>query len=167
MFGFHGFRAFRVRSARGRAVTTIRLAAPSDLEVLLPHVAVFHDHEGIRLPDAERRVAVAALLAPGGPGLALVAFDGDDFVGYAFVVFGFSVEFGGRDGFLDELYVAEAHRGKGIGRQIIARAEAEARKAGVRALHLEADHANPRAADLYRRLGFADHARHLMTKRLV
>jgi hypothetical protein len=31
-------------------------------------------------------------------------------------------------------------------------------------LHLEADHFNERAHDLYLRLGFKDHKRHLMTK---
>jgi ribosomal protein S18 acetylase RimI-like enzyme len=45
-------------------------------------------------------------------------------------------------------------------------AEEAARKLGVRAVHLEVTHANTRAQQLYRGLGFADHDRHLMTKYL-
>jgi ribosomal protein S18 acetylase RimI-like enzyme len=37
---------------------------------------------------------------------------------------------------------------------------------GVRALHLETDRTNPRAAALYARHGYVDHGRHLMTKTL-
>jgi ribosomal protein S18 acetylase RimI-like enzyme len=149
-------------------MTAIREATPADLERLLPHVATFHEHEHIVLSAADRRAALARLLGEAGFGRVLIAEStpGGDVVGYAILCFGYSVEFGGRDAFVDELYVVEAARGAGIGQRLVAACEHSARAAGVRAIHLEADHANPRAAALYRRIGFADHARHLMTKRL-
>jgi ribosomal protein S18 acetylase RimI-like enzyme len=42
-----------------------------------------------------------------------------------------------------------------------------ARELGVQALHLEVDPGNDPALELYRRTGYEDHRRHLMTKRLV
>jgi ribosomal protein S18 acetylase RimI-like enzyme len=38
---------------------------------------------------------------------------------------------------------------------------------GVTALHLEVDHGNDPALELYQRAGYQDHDRNLMTKRLV
>ncbi|HEX2680374.1 MAG TPA: hypothetical protein VHQ03_03690 [Candidatus Dormibacteraeota bacterium] len=37
---------------------------------------------------------------------------------------------------------------------------------GVHALHLEVTHANTGAQQLYRKFGFEDHDRYLMTKRI-
>jgi ribosomal protein S18 acetylase RimI-like enzyme len=147
-------------------MTHIRQAGPADLEALLPLVAEFHAHERIVLPAEERRAALARLLGEPALGAVLAAEADGRLAGYAILCLGYSVEFGGRDAFVDEAFVLPAHRGAGLGQALLAEAERHARGLGVRALHLEADHANPRAAGLYRRLGFKDHARHLMTRRL-
>ncbi len=47
------------------------------------------------------------------------------------------------------------------------RFEEEARKLGVNAIHLEATRENAVAIALYRRVGFVDHERWLMTKKLT
>jgi GNAT superfamily N-acetyltransferase len=80
------------------------------------------------------------------------------------VGFGFSIEFGGKDALLDELFLLPQFRGLGLGSEAIAFAISLCKQDGVAALHLEADHFNERAHDLYLRLGFKDHKRHLMTK---
>ena len=43
-------------------------------------------------------------------------------------------------------------------------AEMACRARGIKALHLESGHGNPRATSLYERRGFKAHERHLMTK---
>lgn len=146
--------------------TRIRQAGPADLDALLPLVAEFHAHERISLDAAQRRDALARLLAEPALGVTLVAEGPGGIVGYVLLCLGYSVEFGGRDAFVDEAFVLPESRGAGLGQALLAEAEREARRRGVRAIHLEADHGNPRAAELYRRLGFQDHARHLMTRRL-
>ncbi|HEY7529853.1 MAG TPA: GNAT family N-acetyltransferase [Gemmatimonadota bacterium] len=87
-------------------------------------------------------------------------------VGYVVLTLGFSLEWHGRDAFIDELYVAPERRGCGIGRALLAVAEGEARRAGVRALHLEVEPGNRRARAVYERAGYADNGRRLATKRL-
>lgn len=87
-------------------------------------------------------------------------------VGYGILAFGFSLEYGGVDAFVDELYVRPDHRVRGIGSALIDAMEAACRGAGVTALHLEVEHDNPGGRRLYRRRGCVDHERHLMTKRL-
>jgi ribosomal protein S18 acetylase RimI-like enzyme len=88
-------------------------------------------------------------------------------VGYVVLSLGFSIEHGGRDGFIDDLYLVPAARGIGIGRALLAFAAAEAETLGIRMLHLEVEPGNERAHRLYRRNGFAESGRRLMSRRLA
>jgi ribosomal protein S18 acetylase RimI-like enzyme len=86
-------------------------------------------------------------------------------IGYVVLTIGYTLERGGRDSFIDELYVQPRSRGRGLGALAIATVEAAARRLGVRAVHLEVDTGNDRARRLYERSGFAVRQRyHLMTK---
>jgi ribosomal protein S18 acetylase RimI-like enzyme len=67
---------------------------------------------------------------------------------------------------VDDLYLVPAQRGRGLGRAALERVEAAARELGVRALHLEVERENESARELYRRRGFRDNDRLLMTKML-
>jgi ribosomal protein S18 acetylase RimI-like enzyme len=151
----------------GGHMTTVRRAGHADLETLLHLVTEFHAHERIASTLGSRRAAVLRLLAEPRLGRVLLATGPDgEALGYGILCLGFSVEFGGVDAFVDELYVRPAHRGAGLGGRLLDALEAEARGSGVVALHLEVDLDNPRALELYRRRGFAEHARRLMTRRL-
>ena len=84
--------------------------------------------------------------------------------GYLVITFGFSLEFHGRDAMVDELYLREAFRGRGLGRESLELVEAVCRQEGIQAVHLEVDHVNLRAQEVYRKAGYRDHDRHLLTK---
>jgi ribosomal protein S18 acetylase RimI-like enzyme len=88
-------------------------------------------------------------------------------IGYVILTIGFSFEFRGHDAFIDELYVEPEYRRRGYGREAMSFVETKARERGVNALHLEVDHGNDPALELYRRIGYQDHQRFLMTKWLV
>jgi ribosomal protein S18 acetylase RimI-like enzyme len=90
--------------------------------------------------------------------------EGNASVGYIVLTIGFSFEFHGHDAFIDELYIEAAFRRRGYGRQAVAFLEKEATKMGVNAVHLEVDRGNDPAFELYRRSGYKDHDRFLMTK---
>ena len=87
-------------------------------------------------------------------------------VGYLVICFDYSLEYGGKGAWVDELFVAAEHRGKGIGTELLDLAETVSRELGARMLHLEVSHGN-RAVELYQRRGFVDHRRFLMSKWLV
>ena len=115
--------------------------------------------------SARQPAALAALAAGEALGRSwLVTLAGRP-VGYVVLTLGFSVEAGGCEGCLDEWYLLPEVRGRGLGRQVLGLVEAAARELGVRRLFLEVEHANPAIA-LYRRVGFVDHRRHLLSKRL-
>jgi ribosomal protein S18 acetylase RimI-like enzyme len=78
--------------------------------------------------------------------------------------FGYSLEWLGRDAFVDELYLLPEYRRRGWGRKTMEFVEEQARAAGVRTLHLEVVRQNAAAVDLYRKLGFAEHRSTLLSK---
>jgi diamine N-acetyltransferase len=144
----------------------LRAASQRDVEQMLGWVAELYRHDSIPFDPAIARPALMALLADPRLGQVwLIMLDGQP-VGYLIVAFGYSLEFGGRTALLDELFVAEAYRGRGLGTDALRFAADTCRQLGVRALQLEVDHHNQAAQRLYRANGFVDHSRHLMTLRL-
>ncbi len=88
-------------------------------------------------------------------------------VGYGVLTLGYSVEHGGVDGFVDELYIAQHARRQGLGTALMSLVETEAQRRGVNVLHLEAESNNPKAQALYQRLGYLMQQRILMSKPLL
>lgn len=110
------------------------------------------------------RQALRKFLMVADLGQAWIFFDGEIPVGYIVLTLGYSFEYKGRDAFIDELYVQPEYRRQGIGKRAMQFVEERARELGVNALHLEVDQGNEPAAELYRRTGYEDHSRFLLTK---
>jgi len=120
--------------------------------------------DSMRFDPTHARAAVAWLMDNDACGaLWLIEADGKT-AGYMVLTVGYSLEFHGRYGLLDELFVEEAFRGQGVGAQALAFAEQVCRLRGLEALRLEVGRTNPRARALYQRAGFEAHDRDLMTK---
>jgi len=110
------------------------------------------------------RDVLRKFLASSDLGRAWVFLANETPVGYIVLTFGYSIEYHGRDSFIDELYIEPQYRRQGIGKRALQFVEERARELGVNAIHLEVDQSNDQAAELYRRAGYADHSRFLMTK---
>jgi GNAT superfamily N-acetyltransferase len=139
-------------------------AGPEHVPMLLPLVREFYAFEGLPFDEPAKRAALDVFFAEPALGRAWLVHADGELAGYAILTLSWSLEYGGRDAFVDELFVREAHRGRGLGRQAFALIEDACRALGVRCLHLEVGRDNPRAIELYRRQGFVDHDRYLMTK---
>ena len=143
----------------------LHLAGPEDAVRLLPLIAAYHAHEGIDSSDEHRRAALEVLFS--GEVQAAIWLIGPRRapVGYIAVSFGFSIALGGRDAIIDEFYIRQAVRGRGMGGQALEVLAPMLRQMGVRALHLEVARDNARAQKLYTRAGFRARERyHLMTR---
>jgi GNAT superfamily N-acetyltransferase len=79
----------------------------------------------------------------------------------------YSLEFKGKCAFIDELFIREGYRGKGIGTRALAFLKENARVMGVKALRLEVERKNADALQLYRKAGFVIENRDLLTVRLA
>jgi GNAT superfamily N-acetyltransferase len=157
----------RQKALAGPAGISIARARERDLRELLPLVEAFQREEGYPVGDAALREALAALLRDPRTGRVLLARTTGCAIGYAALCVGFSLEFRGRDAFVDELYVIPERRGAGLGRALLRAVEAEARRSGVRRLHLEVERGNDAARRLYLREGFAALGRELLSKPLA
>lgn len=145
----------------------LTLAAPEHFERLDALVTAFHAEEGISLPDDARHAALHPLLDGIPHGAAYLIGPPRAPIGYVIVTFGWSVEFGGMDGFVDEIYVRPGVRGRGIAGEVLLALPRALAGAGVKALHLEVAADNAAAQRLYSRSGFAlRHGYHLMTRTL-
>jgi diamine N-acetyltransferase len=88
----------------------------------------------------------------------------NEIIGYLALTFGFSFEYGGRDAFIDEFFIVEEFRGKGIGKTVLQLLEPLALEAGVQTLHLEVEPHNKAGNQLYLKSGFKGNDRILLNK---
>lgn len=144
----------------------LTLATPDHLERLLPLVDAFHAEDSMETTAETRRAALEPLLQGSPHGSIYLIGPARAPIGYIIISFGWSVEFGGLDGFIDELYIRPGVRGRGVASEVLTTLPAALAKAGLKALHLEVDAAKDGAQRLYARTGFDLRDRyHLMTRR--
>ncbi len=144
----------------------LRLAAQHDVPLATELMREFYAESGYRLDADRAAAALAALAAEPALGRLWLIEDAREPVGYVALCFGWSLEYHGRDAFVDDLYLRPAARGKGLGSRALEAVAAESVALGVHALHLEVERVNAPAQALYRKLGFRDNERQLLTRRL-
>src|SRR5271170_4934132 len=120
----------------------IRLATPDDAELLLDFMRDYYDFDGHHYEREKARAALMVLLEDSllqKPTLGLVwlILDSATPVGYIVLCFGYSLEYLGRDAFVDEFYLIESHRGRGWGRMTFEFVRDQAQLQNIRAIHLE------------------------------
>ena len=86
----------------------------------------------------------------------------NEIVGYIILTFIFSFEYGGKIAFVDELFIKETARGKGIGKEAIQFIQREVPKLSLKLLYLEVEPHNENAQKLYLAHDFELHNRKLM-----
>jgi ribosomal protein S18 acetylase RimI-like enzyme len=133
---------------------TLQLASIQDWEVLVQLVQAFHRFEGVNLSDEQRETSLKTLLKnPELGGIWLICCR-NQVVGYIVLCIGYSIEFSGKDAFIDELYIEPDFRGKGLGRQSLELIKTLAKARGIRALHLEVERSHISAQKLYAQANF-------------
>ena len=141
-----------------------RMASQSDADVLLEFMRAYYAFDGHRFDRERAGLALTGLLRDANLGRTWLILDGDAAVGYIVLCFGYSLEWLGRDAFVDEFYLREGYRGRGWGRKTMAFVEKAAREAGIRTLHLEVVRRNAAALAAYRKMGFAEHQSTFLSK---
>ncbi|WP_437321831.1 GNAT family N-acetyltransferase [Sorangium sp. So ce385] len=148
------------------SAATLRADA-AHIPLVLDMMEDFNAGEEIPWDRGAVEASLRRLLADAALGFVVVAVTARGLEGYAVVTFNYDLEFRGRDAFVTELYVRPAARGAGLGRLLLASAEAMAVAEDARALHLLVRPDNTRAIALYRASGFVQTPRVMMTKDLA
>jgi len=139
----------------------------SNIEAIVDLMALYYACDHIPFDRKTARSSLEALVNDHSLGRAWVIRSGGEAVGYFVLTLSYSLEFRGRTAFIDELFIKEGYRGKGIGTRALEFLKDAARLLGVTALRLEVERKNAGAHGLYRKAGFEDHDRHLMTNRIA
>jgi diamine N-acetyltransferase len=142
-------------------------ATLADLEVMLPLMQGYYGDDHLQFDAGRQRAALSRLLQEPQWGRVWLIQWQQRTVGYVAVCFGFSLELGGNDAYLDELYVSPADRGHGVVRHALQHVERALTGLGIHALHLEVDTRNASAQRLYSAIGYTPRDRYfLMSKQL-
>ncbi len=135
-------------------IPEIKIAAIEDLEILLPFVRAFHEFENLHITEEQRKSSVTALLTNLELGRIWLIYYDRQPVGYIALCLGYSIEFAGKDAFIDEFYIKPEFRGQGLGKQTLEFIKIAAKELDVRAIHLEVARTNTNAHKLYDRANF-------------
>ena len=143
----------------------IRRSTLDDLDLLVELGAEYCEADGHAFDEATVRAGFGGVVSDDTFGIVLVAEVDRAVVGYAVVSWGWSIEVGGLDVVLDEIYVRP--KGLGIGSALLSASEEACRAAGAKRVFLETELANERARTWYSSFGFEIESSTWMSKRLA
>ncbi len=144
-------------------IPNFRLAQVQDKSLLGEMIESYYLYEGHVIDKTKIESSLNSALTQ-NPHIRIWIIEvGENAVGYMAIAIGFTIEAGGKDGFLDELYLQESYRGLGIGRRAVDFAIQMCPKLGIKRISLEVEPHNERAKRLYINSGFFTHNRILMS----
>ena len=142
----------------------VRPGTPADLDVLVELCGEYCAADGHAFVPATARAGFEPLLHDDRYGIVHLAEVDGVADGYGVVTWGWSIEVGGLDVVLDELYVRS--RGRGVGTTLLRTLEGACRERGVKRIFLETEEPNAAARRLYAREGFRADSSIWMAKEL-
>ncbi len=127
----------------------VRRAGPPDLDTLVDLHRSFCEIDGHPFDQLRARAAFVPLLVDDAHGVVWVV---DEPHAYAVLTWGWSIEAGGAEAVLDELFVTE--RDGGVGAALVNHLLADGRRRGLARIFLETEAHNERVRRFYHRHGF-------------
>jgi GNAT superfamily N-acetyltransferase len=125
-----------------------------EFEALLPMIAAYQGfYEADDIREDRNRSFFRRFIAPSDDGMLIGAWRDDELAGYACLYWHFSSTRAIETVLMNDLFVAEAHRGQGIGRALIEASAAVARERGSPHLEWATRPSNETAQRLYDSLG--------------
>jgi diamine N-acetyltransferase len=141
-----------------------QIAVESNIEEILPMMAAFNAIDSYPFNGDLTRANLQKFITDESLGRLWIIKSSENTIGYVALTFGFSFEFKGATAFIDELFLKEPFRGKGLGGKVIDFILVQAENLKLKALHLEVERHNEKGNKLYAKKGFREHNRMLMTK---
>ncbi|GAA6207620.1 hypothetical protein NBRC116601_09130 [Cognatishimia sp. WU-CL00825] len=134
--------------------TALHLAKPADLPKLMPLVTAFHRELDLSTEETALERAIIPLLNGSPYGAVYLMGPARAPIGYVTLTFGWSIEFGGMDCFIDEIFVRPGVRGRGMALDALVSLRNMLKSADVQAIHLEVERDNKDVQRLYGRAHF-------------
>ena len=131
----------------------VRKATAADIQPLVGLMKSFYAEAGYGLDESEASASFSSLLSHAALGGAWIALLGQRPVGHAVLTTRYTMEHGGLSGYVDDLFVENEHRQKGIASRLLQELETECLARGCKALIVEVGRNNPAGLAAYKKLG--------------
>ena len=126
------------------------------VELALELMRSYYKDDGYTFSLAKARSAILKLISSSTLGkMEFILVHGQP-VGYYCLSYGYSLQRHGRDAALDEIYIDEGSRNKGIGQRTIKHILLELKRDSFKGLYLFVRKSNVHAKRLYKRIGFTN-----------
>ncbi|HXD91169.1 MAG TPA: GNAT family N-acetyltransferase [Candidatus Binataceae bacterium] len=142
----------------------IRPARLTDRAELLALIRAYYRFDHIRFNARTIAPALDKLLRSRSFGRVWIMCDGARPAGYVVLTFNFDLEFGGLEGLVTDLFVDARYRGRGLGRRALDIVDNYCRARGIGMVELQVEDENVEAQAFYRKLGFKQLSRIVMTR---
>ncbi len=128
-----------------------------DTQAVLEMMRTFYDSPAVShdVPEETLRRNVEVCVSDNPLLEGLVFWEEGHVAGYAMLVNSFATEFGGACIWLEDIYVKQEYRGRGIGTQFLAYAKEQFREKAM-LLKLEVERSNTAAVSVYKKCGFEE-----------
>ena len=152
-------------------MTTFQLLTSSNIETITSMMQEFYAIDNYPISIEVSKKLFQEFIANEKLGQAYLIYHSEEgrtaeVVGYVILTYVFSFEYQGRIAFLDELYIKESSRGKGIGKQAQDFIKEQALILNVKLIYLELENHNEIAQKLYLANNFEVHNRKLLKLKL-
>lgn len=136
----------------------------TDRAELLALIRAYYRFDHIRFNARTIAPALDKLLRSRSFGRVWIMYDGARPAGYVVLTFNFDLEFGGLEGLVTDLFVDARYRGRGLGRRALDIVDNYCRARGIGMVELQVEDENVEAQAFYRKLGFKQLSRIVMTR---
>ncbi|WP_277016463.1 GNAT family N-acetyltransferase [Flavobacterium lindanitolerans] len=143
-------------------MTTFKPIQTSDIDTIVPMMQEFYSIDNYPIDIAISKALFLEFIENPHLGKAWLIYSDEEIVGYIILTFVFSFEYKGTIAFLDELYISDKARGKGIGKKALDFIHQEALSLSLKIIYLEIENHNEIAQKLYLSKDFVVHNRSLM-----
>ena len=143
-------------------MTTFKPLEIADIEVITQMMQDFYAIDNYPMDVEVAKKLFQEFISNEHLGKSWLIYTENEIVGYIILTFIFSFEYGGKIAFVDELFIKETARGKGIGKEAIQFIQREVPKLSLKLLYLEVEPHNENAQKLYLAHDFEFHNRKLM-----
>jgi GNAT superfamily N-acetyltransferase len=143
-------------------MTTFKPLQTSDIDTIVPMMQEFYSIDNYPIDIAISKALFLEFIENPHLGRAWLIYSDEEIVGYVILTFVFSFEYKGTIAFLDELYISDKARGKGIGKKALDFIHQEALSLSLKIIYLEIENHNEIAQKLYLSKDFVVHNRSLM-----
>ena len=134
----------------------------SDIEIIVPMMQDFYAIDNYPIESETSKKLFQTFIEDNNLGQCWLIFHNGITVGYVILTYVFSFEYQGKIAFLDELYLNENARGKGIGKVALKFVHDRALQNDLKVVYLEIESHNEVAKKLYLTNDFIIHNRQLM-----